>query len=52
VKTASLGSLCELLYRIMMKDDTRQKVLGNRLRCRSGNNAVSIGGTYRWKEEV
>ncbi len=52
VKTTNLGSLFELQYRIIMKDDTRQKALIDGIRCRNGNLGVALGNAVPWKEEL
>ena len=52
VKTTNLGSLFELRYRIIMKDDTRQKELIDGIRCRNGNLGVALGNTVPWREEL
>ncbi len=52
VKTTNLGSLFELHYRIIMKDDARQKALIDEIRCRNGNLGVMLGKASPWKEEL
>ena len=52
VKTTNLGSLFELQYRVMMKDDAKQKALIDEIRCRNGNLGVLLGKASPWKEEL
>ncbi|HPF88336.1 MAG TPA: DUF4956 domain-containing protein [Candidatus Limiplasma sp.] len=52
VKTTNLGSLFELQYRIIMKDETKQKALIDGIRCRNGNLGVTLGNAIPWKEEL
>lgn len=52
VKTTNLGSLFELQYRIIMKDDAQQKALIDGIRCRNGNLGVALGNAIPWKEEL
>jgi hypothetical protein len=52
VKTTNLGSLFELQYRVILKDDTKQKALIDEIRCRNGNLAVVLGKAPSGKEEL
>ncbi len=52
VKTTNLGSLFELQYRVILKDDTKQKALIDEIRCRNGNLAVVLGKAPVGKEEL
>lgn len=42
VKTTNLGSLFELTYQIILKNDKNEKQLIDELRCRNGNLSISI----------
>ncbi len=52
VKTTNLGSLFELQYHVMLKDDARQKAFIDAIRCRNGNLRVTLGNAAPWKEEL
>lgn len=52
VKTTNLGSLFELHYRIILRDETQQKALIDEIRCRNGNLGVMLGKASPWKEEL
>ena len=52
VKTASMGSLYQLTYSVMLKDKTQQKEFIDELRCRNGNLEISIGRPVSAKEEL
>ncbi len=43
VKTSSMGSLFQLTYRIILKDEKREKELIDSIRCRNGNLDISCG---------
>ena len=43
VKTAGMGSLYRLKYKVMLKGDTAQKEFIDKLRCRNGNLEISLG---------
>jgi chromate transport protein ChrA len=42
VKTTDLGSLYQLVYRVTMEEDVRQKAFLDELRCRNGNLNISL----------
>ena len=52
MKTTNLGSLFELQYRMILKDDTQQKALIDEIRCRNGNLGVVAGQSALGKEEL
>ncbi len=43
VKTTNMGSLFQLSYDIMLKDETREKEMIDQLRCRNGNLDILCG---------
>lgn len=43
VKTSSMGSLFQLTYHIILKDEKREKELIDSIRCRNGNLDISCG---------
>lgn len=43
VKTASMGTLYELVYEVVLKDDKQVQEFINDLRCRNGNLNISLG---------
>lgn len=52
VKTTNMGSLYELRYRILLKDDSTEKQLLDKLRCRNGNLTILCGRVATSKEEL
>ena len=46
------GSLFELHYRVILKNDAQQKALIDEIRCRNGNLGVTLGKASPWKEEL
>lgn len=52
VKTASLGSLYKLHYRIRLKKDAEEKVFLDALRCRNGNLEVHCGRLQTTPEQL
>jgi hypothetical protein len=42
VKTSNMGTLFELTYDIILKDDTQEKELIDALRCRNGNLPIAL----------
>ena len=43
VKTTNMGSLYELRYRVVLKDENAEKHLLDKLRCRNGNLTILCG---------
>ena len=41
-KTINMGSMFELTYQIILKDETQEKLLIDELRCRNGNLKISL----------
>lgn len=52
VKTANMGSLYKLDYRIRLKNPTEEKVLIDELRCRNGNLEITCGKVAFGSEEL
>lgn len=52
VKTTNMGSLYELRYRILLKDESTEKQLLDKLRCRNGNLTILCGRVATSKEEL
>ncbi|MGN0478935.1 MAG: DUF4956 domain-containing protein [Hominenteromicrobium sp.] len=52
VKTASLGSLFKLHYRIRLKDDAEEKAFLDAIRCRNGNLEVRCGRPQTMPEQL
>jgi len=52
VKTANMGSLYKLDYRIQLKNPTEEKVLIDELRCRNGNLEIACGKIAFGSEEL
>lgn len=51
-KTASLGGLCKLHYRVRLADDRNEKEFLDALRCRNGNLEVRCGQSYTPVEQL
>ena len=43
VKTTNMGSMYELSYRIVLKDETKEKEMIDEIRCRNGNLSIICG---------
>lgn len=43
VKTTNLGTLYEITYHIIMKDNVSEKEFLDELRCRNGNLTIQLG---------
>jgi regulatory protein YycI of two-component signal transduction system YycFG len=52
VKTASMGSLYSLTYKVNLKDLSMQKEFIDEIRCRNGNLDISLGRPVTPKEEL
>lgn len=52
VKTANLGSMYELCYRVVIKENVKQKEMMDDLRCRNGNLTIVCGMMDYQKEEL
>lgn len=52
VKTASLGSLYKLHYRVRLADDRNEKEFLDALRCRNGNLEVRCGQPHTPVEQL
>lgn len=52
VKTANMGSLYKLTYRIVLRDIQKEKELIDELRCRNGNLEISCAKTSFGKDEL
>ena len=52
VKTASMGSLYQLTYKITMKNVAEQKAMIDELRCRNGNLEIALGRPVTPQEEL
>jgi hypothetical protein len=52
VKTTNMGSLYELRYRIVLKDESTEKQLLDKLRCRNGNLTILCGRVATDKGEL
>ena len=52
VKTANMGSLYKLTYRIVLRDIRKEKELIDELRCRNGNLEISCAKTSFGKDEL
>lgn len=52
VKTTNLGSLFELNYDIVLKDDKQEKALIDELRCRNGNLTIVCSRPQMEKEQL
>ena len=52
VKTANMGSVYKLDYRIMLKQSSEEKALLDELRCRNGNLEISCGKVAFGSEEL
>lgn len=52
VKTTNLGSMFELVYRIQIVDQKREKEMLDEIRCRNGNLSISISKMENQLEEL
>lgn len=52
VKTTNLGSMYELHYKVILKDNNEEKKLIDELRCRNGNLPIVCGRPKMNKEEL
>ncbi len=52
VKTTNLGSMYELHYKVILKDNSEEKKLIDELRCRNGNLPIVCGRPKVTKEEL
>lgn len=52
VKTTNMGSLYELRYRIVLKDDNAEKNFLDKLRCRNGNLTILCGKVATARDEL
>lgn len=52
VKTTNLGSMFELVYRIQLMDQNREKEMLDEIRCRNGNLSICIGKVENSLEEL
>jgi len=52
VKTVNLGSMYELQYRIVLKDNTMEKSLIDEIRCRNGNLSIVCAKPQIGKEQL
>lgn len=52
VKTSNLGSMYELCYHILIKENVKQKEMMDELRCRNGNLTIICGMLDYQKEEL
>ena len=52
VKTTNMGSLYELRYRIVLKDESTEKQFLDKLRCRNGNLTIICGRVATGKDEL
>ena len=52
VKTTNLGSMYELHYKVILKDNNEEKKLIDELRCRNGNLPIVCGRPKATKEEL
>lgn len=52
VKTANMGSLYKLTYRITLKNPSEEKILIDNLRCRNGNLEITCGKVAFGSEEL
>lgn len=52
VKTTNLGSMFELVYRIQIADQKREKEMLDEIRCRNGNLSISISKMENQLEEL
>lgn len=52
VKTTNLGSMYELHYKVILKDNSEEKKLIDELRCRNGNLPIVCGRPKATKEEL
>jgi hypothetical protein len=52
VKTANMGSLFKLHYRVTLKEEAAEKPLLDALRCRNGNLEISCGKVSFGREEL
>ena len=52
VKTTNMGSLFELQYKIVLKNQTLEKAFIDDLRCRNGNLNISCGWPTQRREEL
>lgn len=52
VKTTNMGSLYELRYRIVLKDENAEKHFLDKLRCRNGNLTIFCGKVATGKDEL
>lgn len=52
VKTANMGSLYKLTYRITLKTPSEEKILIDNLRCRNGNLEITCGKVAFGSEEL
>ncbi len=52
VKTANMGSLYKLDYRIKLKDQAQEKLFIDELRCRNGNLEITCGKVSSGSEEL
>ncbi|HAX52003.1 MAG TPA: DUF4956 domain-containing protein, partial [Lachnospiraceae bacterium] len=52
VRTVNMGSLYELHYRVVLKDQSKEKAFLDDLRCRNGNLTISCGRPATDREEL
>ncbi len=52
VRTANMGSIYELSYVVVFKDDSQMKEFIDQVRCRNGNLAISIGENVARAEDL
>ena len=52
VRTVNMGSLYELHYRVVLKDQSKEKAFLDDLRCRNGNLSISCGRPATDREEL
>lgn len=52
VKTTNMGSLYELRYRVVLKDENAEKHFLDKLRCRNGNLTILCGRVAAGKDEL
>jgi hypothetical protein len=52
VRTVNLGSLYELQYIVVLKDNSREKEFIDEIRARNSNLEITCGGTATTREEL
>ena len=52
VKTVNMGSLYELIYHVVLKDNSEEKSFLDELRCRNGNLQLICGRVPQKKDEL